>query len=209
MNGFERLARLEGVGSFATRGLALLAFALVVSTFDFARHRRSATRWREYALLLLAATAGAACGAACDAVTSTVSPDYFMVAKGIDPGPGFRARAVALGAQAGAGFGALLGGVMLFAAGRGFTGDRAAVRRVVRAFFVVPFCGLTAGAAALFVSSISRTTLAWFREWSWLTEDEMRRATAAWLAHLGLYAGALAGTVVAIRELRRLRASRE
>ncbi len=208
MDWVGRIARFQGIGTFTTRCVALLAFALVVSALDFARAGRRATRWREYALLFLAAAMGAACGALTDAVTSRVSPPYFEIAKGIVPGAGFHARAVALGAQAGAGYGALLGGVLMFAAGRGFASDPAAVRRVVRACFTIPAWALAAGAVALTVRAVSRISPAWFREWSWLTEEEVQRATAVWLGHLGLYAGALIGTIVVIRDLRRLKSRR-
>jgi len=198
----------SGLESFGSRCLALLAFALVVSSVDVALHGRSASRWREYALLFLAAAAGALCGAAVDAVTSAVSPDYFVIAKGIRAGEGFRLRAVALGAQAGTGYGALLGGVLLFSAGRGFSRDPPAVRRIVRACLTIPAWGLAAGAAALIAASISPISLPWFRELVGIPDDAVRRMSAAWLCHLGLYAGALVGLVVAIRGLRRWRATR-
>jgi len=199
----------SGLESFGSRCLALLAFALVVSSVDVALHGRSASRWREYALLFLAATAGALCGAAVDAVTSAVSPDYFVLAKGIRAGEGFRLRAVALGAQAGTGYGALLGGALMFSAGRGFSRDPRSVRRIVRACLTIPAWGLTAGAVALIAASIAPITLPWFRELDWISDDAVRRMSAAWLCHLGLYAGALAGAILTIRALRRLSAARD
>jgi len=198
----------SGLESFGSRCLALLAFALVVSSVDVALHGRCASRWREYALLFLAATAGALCGAAVDAVTSAVSPDYFVIAKGIRAGEGFRLRAVALGAQAGTGYGALLGGALMFSAGRGFSRDPRSVRRIVRACLTIPAWGLTAGAVALIAASIAPISLPWFRELDWISDDAVRRISAAWLCHLGLYAGALAGAILTIRALRRLRAAR-
>jgi len=204
----ETIRSWSGLESFWVRCLALLAFALVVSSIDLARHGRRATRWREYALLFLATAAGALCGAAVNAVTSAVSPDYFVIAKGIRAGEGFRLRAVALGAQAGTGYGALLGGVLMFSAGRDFSRDPPAVRRIVRACLTIPAWGLVAGAAALIAASIAPISLPWFRELDWIPDDAVRRMSAAWLCHLGLYAGALSGAILTIRDLRRLRAAR-
>jgi hypothetical protein len=137
-----------------------------------------------------------------------VSTDHFVIAKGIRAGEGFRLRAVALGAQAGTGYGALLGGVLLFSAGLGFSRDPRSVQRIVRACLTIPVFGLAAGAVALIAASIAPITLPWFRELVGIPDDAVRRMSAAWLCHLGLYAGALTGAILTIRALRRLRAAR-
>jgi len=96
----------------------------------------------------------------------------------------------------------------MFSAGRDFSRDPPAVRRIVRACLTIPAWGLVAGAAALIAASIAPISLPWFRELDWIPDDAVRRMSAAWLCHLGLYAGALSGAILTIRDLRRLRAAR-
>lgn len=199
---------LERFGTFGSRCAFLLTFAVLIAAIDLALHGRRATRWREYSLLLLAAIVGALCGMVVDSVTSVVSPEYFVDGKGIAAGDGFRWRAVALGAQAGAGCGALLGGALMIAAGRDFSLHRSARKRVASACLETALWALGGGVAALPTATISRISLSWIRESAASRDDEVLRMSAVWLCHLGVYAGALVGLVVAIRGLRQWRATR-
>jgi hypothetical protein len=199
---------LERFGTFADRCVFLLVFAVLIAAIDLALNGRRATRWREYSLLLLAAVVGAVCGMVVDSITSVVSPEYFVEGKGIVPGDGFRWRAVALGAQAGAGCGALLGGVLMIAAGRDFSLHRSARQRVASACLEIALWALGGGIVALPDATISRIWLSWIGGSAALGDDELLRKSAVWLCHLGVYAGALVGVVVAIRRLRRWRATR-
>ena len=56
---------------------------LILAGNDLRRHGRAATRWREYAFLLIAAAAAAAYGAMNDLVTSAISWEYFYFGKGL------------------------------------------------------------------------------------------------------------------------------
>src|SRR6266446_6393487 len=68
------LARVAiGVGIFA-----------VLAAADVARHGRAATRWREYAFLVIAVSAALAYGIANDAIASGISWEYFYYGKGLE-----------------------------------------------------------------------------------------------------------------------------
>jgi len=61
-------------------GVTILA---IWATADLRRNGPNATRWREYAFLLVAAVAAAAYGAVNDLITSSISWEYFYYGKGL------------------------------------------------------------------------------------------------------------------------------
>jgi hypothetical protein len=93
----------------------LVAGCLLIAVQDRLRHGPASQRWREYLFLLLAGAVGAAFGGACDLLfTSRISPEYFIIGKGIAGGDGFSRRLLVLGLQAGLGPGALTGCCFLY-----------------------------------------------------------------------------------------------
>lgn len=82
---------------FRIIALLFLATAMVVRD----RRRGGTTRQWEYGWLFLGGAIGAVYGVVNDAITVTISPDYFELGKGLSVGEGFRHRATLLGGKAG------------------------------------------------------------------------------------------------------------
>lgn len=70
---------------------------LFVAALDLYRKGREATKFREYGFVLLAGAIGAAAGLVNDLITSSISPDYFILGKGLEDGPGFRMQVAIFG----------------------------------------------------------------------------------------------------------------
>lgn len=187
---------------FEVRLAVLLGLLVVVAAVDLALRRREATRWREYLVLLAFALVGCAVGVTTDQVTSRLSPEYFEVGKGIDPGPDFARGVLALSLQAGLSAGFVLGAVLLTANGsRGRPPASLlplAAWPVVLGLSLAPAGGLLAG--ALDPGGLER-------ELAGVVEPAgaRRRFIAVQGAHAGLYLGALAGTILAMIRVRRER----
>jgi hypothetical protein len=69
----------------ATRIAAGVIIFAILALIDFRRNGNQATRWREYAFLLLCVVAALAYGIVNDLITSTISWEYFSYGKGLWP----------------------------------------------------------------------------------------------------------------------------
>lgn len=193
--------------SFAARLLLLLAFLLVSGLVDRLRHGREARRPREYAWLLMVGGLGALFGLAVDQVTSRLSPEYFTVGKGLDPGPGFAQAVLLLSLQAGLVGGLVVGGALLLCAQPRADRPGLPLGDLLRAALRVPLCAVVAAPVG---AALARAwdPLGLEAELHGLVDDPQRRArfVLVWGAHAGVYAGALLGTVWSgLRVARRLR----
>src|SRR5580658_10402493 len=99
---------------FSYRVVLLLGLMLVVAAADFYWKGPQATKFREYGFIVIAGAIGAAVGLANDLITSSISPDYFILGKGLEDGPNFRAQAGLFGLQVGFSAGVIGGAVSLF-----------------------------------------------------------------------------------------------
>ena len=95
---------------FGARVLALVVVAAALSVVDFYRRGKQSTGYREYGLIFVAGILGALLGAANDAITSTISPEYFIYGKGLTEGDGLRAEAIQYGLKVGFSGGIILRG---------------------------------------------------------------------------------------------------
>ena len=85
--------------SLRVTALVLLAAAVVLHD-RFARQGQGGKHW-EYGFIFLVGGLGALCGAVNDAITSELSPAYFVIGKGLAGVGSIKQQAVILGAQAG------------------------------------------------------------------------------------------------------------
>jgi hypothetical protein len=100
---------------YVWRLTVLLGILLLVAGVDLYRRPTGTRRWLDYAIPLLGGAIGAIVGWINDVfVTSPLSPDYFMLGKGIAGGEGFERRVAALGLQAGMGPGILTGALYAY-----------------------------------------------------------------------------------------------
>lgn len=152
-----------------------------------------------YALLALGALGAGVLGAAFDQLTVTLSPEYFLLGKGVGGDLDLRAAAAWVGFRGGLPLGALVVGVGLWVDGAGAavgwrqhllgTLATAGVGAVVAApllWFVDPFDVRAASAGVM-------------------SEAQASRYLLAWGAHGGLYAGVVAAALARAAGRRRER----
>jgi hypothetical protein len=185
-------------------GLLLVVLA-VVAALDRWRYRARATRWREYLVLLACGAVGGVLGAAIDQVTATISPDYFVLGKGLPAGAGFRRAVAWLGFQAGFVTGCIAGGLLLWAGQperyRVQIGYRGLCRRlplpVLGALLLAVPMGLVVPAwDPLGLGEVLAAEL---------PPPRLARFLTVWGVHLGLYTGGVLGTLLGMLGLRRAR----
>lgn len=188
------------------RALVTLAFLAAVALYDLRRHGRRATRWKESSFWLACALAGALFGAANDLVTSRVSRAYFALGKGLLAADAseFSRAVAALGAQAGAFAGLVVGGALLLANNPGerrpLPYRRLAHLAVRPALFAVAVGPLFGALWWWDVQGLGGALL------EGLSPDDARDFLMVQRIHVGLYAGAALGTASGVLGVRRRRA---
>lgn len=185
------------------RLLTLIILMSAIAAYDYHRHKITATKWREYAFVVAAGLLGSIVGLVNDLVTSSVSPEYFIIGKGLPAGAGLHIRAGLLGMKAGFSAGAIAAGVFLYASTRKccrFAVDCRSFSRFARKPLTVAiFCSV---ALPLFFSSLDPLDYAGALQ-GLLVSSQVKRFLIVWWTHSGLYIGLVAGLTWAIAEARR------
>lgn len=188
---------------FFYRVALLLGLMAVAVAVDFWRHGREAARYREYGFIWIAGILGGMIGFANDCATSSISPDYFILGKGLEPGDDLRLRAGVYGFKAGLSAGIVGGAICLFARARNsrFTTEKmrwslqALWMPVVGAIFLGVALPILAGGFDPFGLSARLDSL--------LNADQIIRFKKVWWIHTGLYAGLVIGLAAMIVRERR------
>ena len=94
--------------------VALIAVAIIFLGVDLRQPPSCRHRWREYSFIAVCGLLAALFGLAVDSVTSRLSPEYFVLGKGIAPGPTFNAEVLELGAKAGLSAGVVASAILVF-----------------------------------------------------------------------------------------------
>lgn len=178
--------------------IILLVLVLCAAAWiDWMRARERATRLREYGFLLACAAVAGVLGAAVDQLSLAISPEYFIVGKGLARGASLRSEVTTLGFHAGFLAGAVGAGVLLLAnnprAGRTAL-TYSMLIRVARWPFLAALCLAAPGALWLDVGSGMESP----------PETIQRMFTVRGL-HAGLYLGGALGLVLAVLSVRRRR----
>lgn len=189
-------------------GAAIFA---VLAILDYRENGKQATRWREYAFLLVCVACALFYGIANDLITSRISVEYFLFGKGVaervsgeaaaDPDAHrgeLDLQAIRIGALATWSAGLIAGAAMLV------TNTLSARPRLrMRAMLhYIPLIGLLAIAGAVLLGWVGSTGFytRFSRDFATMVAgDEMRpfRFMAVFGIHLGGYLGALVGLVIA------------
>lgn len=180
------------------RLLILAAACLTFLLFDLVKPRGQRSRWREYLFLLGAGLGTGLLGVVVDCVTSTISPEYFLLGKGLSTTSWI--EIAAFGLQAGFGPGIAAGALMLYA-----NPEPQQALRLFRflaaplglAFLVGSLAGLACHALPLFRHPGLEGAL---------TDNRAAAFTRVWVIHLGVYAGGVAGLMWMIFRIRRAKA---
>lgn len=199
---------LVGVCIFATLGIV-----------DWRRNGPRATRWREYAVLFTAVAAACAYGAINDQITSRISWEYFYYDKELDhvlgskvpPDPtALHWAAAGVGLKATWSAGLILGVALLLA-----NNPRRGVPRLRNRELVARLPMILAAAVILAAIFGLLGYFGWLTNLSTEFQDAVKtdlfrpmRLMCAWGIHLGGYAGALVGTIIACIDVMRIRLRR-
>ncbi len=190
---------------YTARVVALLVVAGTAASVDLWRHKDNATRWKEYLFVLGGGLATGAFGMASDLLTSTLSPSYFILGKGL-PLDSLPQSAMELGLKAGFSGGAIASAICVWAATRRSSFPQ---MRLTALALVVwrPFLLAMVLASVFFVSLSGIDPLQFgSRLDSLVSSEELVRFLWVWWIHLGLYTGFLIGSfwsVLAVGRRRR------
>ena len=182
---------------YVYRLLALTVFISLMLVYDLRHPPGKRYRHREYFFLLATGVAGAVFGLLTDTITSSISPDYFILGKGLSTAADFQLEVWALGAKAGFSGWVLAGGILLVV-NRG----RAAIGRLFR-LMALSFVYSALG-ATLFGLLQHELRFIQFAEWNLVLGPLSAQGfTLVWCIHLGVYVGAGAGLLLACFRVRR------
>ena len=202
---------------FITRLVIGVSILTALAIWDIRKHGRRATRWREYAFLLICVATAIAYGVVNDQVTSAISWEYYYHGKALDKvlGPttppdrlALSREAAKIGAMATWSVGLILGVAILIANNPSRHPSRDPSRnRPQRSFReLIKLLPMVIALAVAFAIVVG--VLGWFGWLNWISEDfrdmwhadifRPRRFTAAYGAHLGGYIGGLFGGIVAV-----------
>jgi hypothetical protein len=175
----------------------------IVAWIDWRRRAAQATKWREYSFLLVAGLLGIAI----DQITATISPDYFVLRKGITADDRFRLSIAALGFQAGLLMGMVVGGIYLIA------NNPRPDRRSLPAAQLFRVALFPIFAAMVLMPLVALAVHRWdplhltLELSDMLSPSRIGRLLTVWGMHLGIYLGGLLGTIYGVVGIRRLRAA--
>jgi len=188
--------------AFSHRLLLLAGFFLALSAWHW---RHDPSRWREYAFVFLVGSVAGVFGIFNDLVTSTISPAYFQIGKGIESGDGFLFRVLSLGFQAGFVAGALSACVYLYANNPNQRLPRVTYLTLCHSM-LIPFAAVVVAGAVLGIlaqyvlpSTLARTV------YPFVPVLDARDFLIVAAIHAGLYVGLLVGVGWSVRCIRRER----
>ena len=188
--------------SFWTRAVFALGWLALLSGVELCLRGRRATRWRGAVVIAASAVLGACVGAAIDALTVTISAEYFAVHKGLGFAEGLRSRAVDLGSKAGLSAATLGSCALVYARVRAKRHlDCAAM--LARVFHIAALAVAGGALLAACVASLDETHAQ--RILRGLLADPCTSSARShaffttWAFHGGVYAGTLLGLVRAVR----------
>jgi hypothetical protein len=195
---------MPGHFPFSYRVALLLGLMLVVSMVDFYRNGARALKFREYGFVIVAGAVGAMVGFVNDLITSSISPDYFILGKGMEESPDLQIQAGLFGLQVGFSAGVIGGAVCLYASRRKSAHPPANFACLFRLLWM-PVAGAMLGGIALPLG-FSKFDPAQFSTQlgTLLNAGEISRFQQVWWTHIGLYAGMVIGLTAMI-----LRAAKE
>jgi hypothetical protein len=181
----------------------LFGLMSVATTADFRRRGRESARYREYGFIWIAGILGGLVGFANDCVTSSISPDYFTLGKGLEPGNDLRWRAGVYGFKAGLSAGIIGGAVCLFVRVRSsrFSTDR--MREMLRTLWMPAAGAVLLGLALPAVAGGFDPLGLSAQLGSLLNAGQIGRFRRVWWIHTGLYAGLVLGLAAMIIRLKR------
>jgi len=183
---------------FSYRVALLLGLMLVVSLVDFYRNGARAVKFREYGFIIIAGAVGSTVGFVNDVITSSISPDYFFMGKGLEEGPDLWIQAGLFGMRVGFSAGVIGGAICLYASRRKSAQPPAKFSLLFRLLWM-PVAGAILCGIALPLG-FSKFDPARFSAQldTLLAAGRISRFRQVWWIHVGLYAGMIIGLAAMI-----------
>jgi hypothetical protein len=192
---------------FWQRAAFLAGLMILGAVVDLCRHGRAATRHKEYAFICLTGLIGCLAGAITDLMTSSISPDYFTVGKGLSGGEGFERRAALFGVQEGLSAGVIAGAICLYASRRKSRFPPLAFGPLLALLWMPLACGFAGALLLPLAAGHSDPAEVALKLDGAVSAAHVPPFLRVWWTHTGLYAGLLAGVVwLIVVVLRRRRA---
>ncbi len=187
---------MAGHFPFSLRIVLLIGFMLIVSLVDFYRKGPQATKFSEYSFLTIAGLLGAIVGLTSDSITSSISPEYFILGKGLEEGPDLRVQAGLFGVRVGFSAGIIGGAVCLYASRRKSTYLPVKCSRLLQMLWM-PVTGAILCGIGLPLG-LSKFDPAGFSAQldTLLDTGKLSRFRQVWWTHLGLYLGTVIGVAI-------------
>lgn len=181
---------------FWNRAALLAGLMLVGAAVDRWRHGEAANRHKEYGFIWLTGIIGCLAGGINDLITSSISPDYFILGKGLAGGEGFRLRAVLFGVQEGLSAGVIAGAICVYVARGGSKRPPVEFNFLFR-LLGRPICCAAAGAllVPVLAGHYDPAGLALKMSETEQAQTIVPAFLRVWWIHTGLYAGLLAGVL--------------
>jgi hypothetical protein len=190
---------MEGtMNAFSYRVFLLLGLMLVVSLLDFYRNGAQAIKSREYGFVLIAGALGAIVGFINDLITSSISPEYFILGKGLEESPDLRMQAGLFGLRVGFSAGVIGGAVCLYASRRKSAYPPAKFSRLLRLLWMPVAGAILAGIALPLAFSKFDPARFSLQLRGLLNAGGIKRFLQVWWTHVGLYAGMAIGLTAMI-----------
>jgi len=194
-------------GGLLVRILVGSAIFTIFAIVDFRRHRKAATKWREYTVLLISVALALVYGVINDQITVTISPEFFLYGKELSktigdnpPMAQLRWEAAKVGMKATWTAGLIFGVALLLANNPSKSLPRLRNRQLVMYVPVI-----------LAITAVCGVVGAWLGYHGYLTRidpdfGEMvaanlyrpMRFMSAWGANLGGYVGGVIATIIAV-----------
>jgi hypothetical protein len=188
---------------FLYRVALLLVLTAIGAIADWRRKGAESSRYLEYAFVWIAGLVGGTVGFLNDCVTSSISPDYFILGKGLEPGSDLRWRAGAYGFEAGLSAGIIGGAVCLFTRPKKAAMTRQAFAGLVKKLWMPVLGAVVVGSLAPLVAR-GFDPLNFAAQLSILLKPEqIELFRRVWWIHTGLYAGMMIGLTAMIFASRR------
>jgi hypothetical protein len=181
---------------FWDRAAFLAGLMTVGAVIDYWQQGRAATRYKEYAFIWFTGLIGGLLGGANDLITSSISPQYFILGKGLESGAGFQMRAMVFGIKEGLSAGVIAGAVSVYVARRKSQGPPLHLDSLLYMLWRPIFCPVVG--AVIFPLLLGGSDPAGLRS-KLVNMDPALLITPpflrVWWIHTGLYAGLLAGMI--------------
>lgn len=181
---------------FEYRLAALALFLSLASGIELAFRGRESVRWRASILIIGLGGVGALIGLSLDLCTSTISPAYFAVGKGLGWGDGLTLRACGLGLQAGASAGVVAGAVLAYINYRSGLPSLPLARVIWLARFPVA-AAVSCGALLCASTALNPPGVLLDVARPRLQAGQEHAFVVVWATHAGVYFGAIVGLILA------------